>query len=58
MGNEGFARITGHCVKCGKRTDMVNIKVYKIMTRKGIRRTAKGLCKVCGTGMTKLLPTK
>lgn len=58
MGNERFVRITGYCVKCERRTDMLDIKVSKIKTTKGIRRISKGKCITCGSGMTKIMPTK
>ena len=58
MDNQGFVRITGYCVRCKARRDIVNYEVKRIKTRKGIRRVAKGKCKKCGAGMTKILKTK
>ncbi len=45
----------GYCVKCrAKRT----IKDGKVVTTDNGRRMAKGTCPVCGTTVTRFLPSK
>lgn len=45
----------GYCVKCRKKTEMVNaVKV----TMKNGRPAMKGKCSKCGTGMYKILSSK
>lgn len=51
MGNEGYVRATGYCLKCNKRREMRDIKVEKT----GGRRRISGTCEVCGSKITKLL---
>jgi hypothetical protein len=43
------------CVKCRKKQEMVNEK--STIFKNGVR-ALKGVCKVCGTGMVKILPKK
>lgn len=43
----------GYCVKCKKKTEMVNTEK---VTMKNGRPAMKGKCSVCGTGMYKILP--
>jgi len=45
----------GYCVKCRKKTEMVNTEK---VTMKNGRPALKGKCSVCGTGMYKILPSK
>jgi len=42
----------GYCVKCRKKTEMVDTKQ---VTMKNGRKALKGKCKICGTGMYKIL---
>ena len=42
-----------YCVKCRKKTEMADVVHVKM---KNGRPAAKGKCKVCGTGMYKILP--
>ncbi len=58
MGNKGYVVITGHCIKCKNRREMLDIKVEKVKTKKGMRTIAHGSCKVCGTAMTKIMPKR
>jgi hypothetical protein len=44
----------GYCVKCKAKRNMLKVKE---MTSSG-RRFAKGECKKCGTGMSKILGSK
>ncbi len=46
---------TAYCVKCKKKTEMVNAEK---VTMKNGRPAMKGQCKECGTGMYRILPTK
>ncbi|MDQ7063428.1 MAG: DUF5679 domain-containing protein [candidate division KSB1 bacterium] len=46
---------TAYCVKCKKKTEMVNAER---VTMKNGRPAMKGKCKECGTGMYKILPSK
>lgn len=43
----------GYCVKCKKKTEMVD--VVKVTMKNG-RPALKGKCSICGTGMYKILP--
>jgi len=58
MDNQGFIRITGYCVHCKVRRNIVNYEVKRIKTKKGIRRVVKGECSKCSAKMTKILKTK
>jgi len=51
MGNEGYVRGTGYCVKCRQRREMLRTKVETV----GRRRRLAGTCEVCGSKITKLL---
>lgn len=44
-----------YCVKCKKKQD---IKDSKIETMENGRRALKGLCSVCGTKLTRFLPSE
>jgi len=55
MNNEGYVVITGYCMKCRKRTDMVDYEVKEVKTKRGIRTIAKGKCKICATRMAKIM---
>lgn len=46
---------TGYCVKCRKKSEMVNAEK---VTMKNGRPAMKGKCTVCGTGMYKILSSK
>lgn len=55
MENEGYVVITGYCMKCKKRRDMVNAEVGEVKTKRGIKTIAKGKCEICGTKMAKIM---
>lgn len=42
-----------YCVKCKAKREMINVEK---VTMKNGRPAVKGKCKVCGTGMYKILP--
>lgn len=45
----------GYCVKCKSKSQMVNAEK---VTMKNGRPALKGVCKKCGTGMYRILPSK
>ena len=45
----------GYCVKCREKREITDGRVE--VTDKG-RRMAKGACPVCGTNVTRFLPSK
>ncbi len=45
----------GYCVKCKAKRE---IKDAKVVTNDKGRRMTKGVCPVCGTKMTRFLPSK
>ena len=47
---------TGYCVKCKLKREMTNPKV--VTFKGGKRRAMQGVCKKCGTKMTKFIGAK
>ena len=55
--DEEVEAVTGYCVKCKEKREMVDAEQVEMPAKGGGTRPAmKGTCSVCGTGMFRILP--
>lgn len=52
---EDRTTVEGYCVKCRRRSEMVNVEEVTMSNGKGALR---GRCRTCGTGMYKILGSR